>query len=110
MDEQIQLLREMRDLLRVIAEPQLAARDKRLRSALLEVVGESSRRAKAVLLMDGSRSQAELYKQSGMDQSGLSKLVKALRAKELIKGDEKRPELALSVPSNFFDSAGKQDE
>jgi hypothetical protein len=110
MDEQTQLLREMRDLLRVIAEPQLAARDKRLRSALLEVVGDSARRAKAVSLMDGSRSQAELYKESGMDQGGLSRLVKALRAKELIKGDEKRPELAFSVPPNFFDNASNQDE
>lgn len=110
MDEQTQLLREMRDLLRVIAEPQLAARDKKLRGALLDVVRESTRRAKAVLLMDGSRSQAELYKESGMDQGGLSRLVKALRAKELIKGDEKRPELALSIPPNFFDNAEKEDE
>jgi hypothetical protein len=110
MDEQTQLLREMRDLLRVIAEPQLAARDKRLRGALVEVVGDSTRRAKAVLLMDGSRSQAELYKESGMDQGGLSRLIKALRAKELVKGDERRPELALSVPPNFFDKTEKQDE
>jgi hypothetical protein len=110
MDEQTQLLREMRDLLRVIAEPQLAARDKRLRSALLEVVGGSARRAKAVLRMDGSRSQAELYKESGMDQGGQSRLVTALRVKELIKGDEKRPELMLSVPPNFFDNAEEQDE
>jgi hypothetical protein len=110
MDEQTQLLREMRDLLRVIAEPQLAARDKRLRSALREVVGDSTRRAKAALLMDGSRSQAELSKGSGMDQGGLSRFVKGLRAKELIKGDEKLPELALSVPPNFFDNAEKQDD
>ena len=110
MDEQTQLLREIRDLLRVIAEPQLAARDKRFRSALLEVVGGSAGRAKAVLLMDGSRSRAELCKESGMDQGGLSRLVKALKAKELIKGDEKRPELALSVPPTFFDNAEKRDE
>ena len=110
MDEQTQLLREMRDLLRVIAEPQLAARDKRLRSAILEVVGGSTGRAKAALLMDGSRGQAELVKESGMDQGGLSRLVKALKAKGLIKGEEKRPKLVLSVPPNFFDSSEKQDE
>jgi hypothetical protein len=110
MDEQIQLLREMRDLLRVIAEPQLAARDKRLRGALLEVVGQSARRAKAVLLMDGTRSQAELSRESKMDHGGLSRLVKALRAKDLTKGDEKHPELALSVPPNFFDNPEMQDE
>ena len=110
MNEQTKLLCEMRDLLRVIAEPQLAARDKRPRSALLKVVGHSTRRAKAVLLMYGSRSQADLYKESGMDQGDLSRLVKALRAKELIRSDEKRPELALSVPPNFFDRAKEQDE
>ncbi len=57
MDEQVALLREMRDLLRVIAEPALAKRDEELRAALTELVGRSRPKAKAVLLMDGSRSQ-----------------------------------------------------
>jgi hypothetical protein len=39
--EQTELLREMRDLLRVMAEPALAKRDEKRRAALLEIVGKS---------------------------------------------------------------------
>jgi hypothetical protein len=109
LDEQVALLREMRDLLRVIAEPALAKRDEELRAALTEIVGKSRAKAKAVLLMDGSRRQAGICKESGIDQGGLSRLSKALRAKELIKTDEKHPELVISIPPNFFERSGKQD-
>jgi hypothetical protein len=104
MDEQTELLREVRDLLRVIAEPALADRDKKLRSALLEVVGKSERKASAVLLMNGLRSQAELSKEAGMDRGNVSRLVTALRAKDLIKADEKHPELVIAIPRNFFEN------
>jgi len=56
LNEQIDLLREMRDLLRVIAEPALAKRDEKLRTGLREVVGKSKLAARAILLMDGARS------------------------------------------------------
>lgn len=102
-DEQTQLLREMRDLLRVMAEPALAARDQKLRTALLEIVGKSQSKGDAVLLMDGSRVQKNIAKESGMDQGNLSRLVKALRAKELVGTDEKHPKLNISIPPNFFD-------
>src|SRR5438128_4098246 len=105
MDEQTELLREMRDLLRVIAEPALAERDKKLRALLLEVVGKSKQKSEVVLLMNGSRSQADLRKESGMDGGNLSRLVMALRAKQLIKADEKHPELVLSIPPNFFENS-----
>ena len=105
MDEQTELLREMRDLLRVMAEPALAERDKKLRASLLEVVGKSKRKAEVVLLMNGSRSQAELHKESGMDSGNLSRLVTALRAKGLIKADEKYPELVILIPPNFFQNS-----
>jgi hypothetical protein len=110
LDEQTQLLQEMRDLLRVIAEPALAERDKKRRTSLLEVVGKSKRKSQVVLLMDGSRSQTSLHKDSGMDQGDISRLVKALRAKELIKADEKHPELVISIPPNFFDNSETQNE
>ena len=110
MDEQIELLREMRDLLRVIAEPALAQRDQKRRASVLEVVGKSKRKAQVVLLMDGSRSQAVIHKESGMDQGDISRLVKTLRAKELIKADEKHPELVITIPPNFFESAELKNE
>jgi len=107
LDEQTELLREMRDLLRVIAEPALAERDKKRRSLLLEAVGNSKRKAEVVMLMNGARTQKELHKDSGMDQGDVSRLIKALRDKELIKGDEKHPELVISIPPNFFESSGE---
>lgn len=102
MDDQTELLRDIRDLLRVMAEPALAERDRNLRASLLEIVGKSKPKAEAVLLMDGSRSQAEVRKESGIDSGNLSRLVSALRSKELIKGDEKHPKLSIAIPSNFF--------
>jgi len=102
-DEQTELLREMRDLLLVIAEPALAERDKKFRTSLRKVVGKSKQRADVVLLMDGMRSQADLRKESGMDSGNLSRLVTALRSKQLIKSDERHPELVISVPPNLFE-------
>jgi len=102
-DEQTELLREMRDLLLIMAEPALAERDKRLRAALTEVVGKNRSKARAVLAMDGSRSQSAIHKEGGIDQGNLSRLVKALRNKSLLVGNDKNPKLAITVPSNFFE-------
>jgi DNA-binding MarR family transcriptional regulator len=100
-----QLLREIRDLLQVIAEPALAKRDERLRQALLDVVGTSKAKAKAVLLMDGSRAQADIKKESGIDFGALSRCVKELRAAGLIsKEDDKHPKLVIAIPANFFEA------
>lgn len=104
MDEQTELLREMRDFLRIMAEPALAERDKKLRASLREIIGKSKRRAEVVLLMNGLRTKAELSKESGMDQGDVSRLVAALRAAELLKADDKHPELVISLPANFFEN------
>jgi hypothetical protein len=106
MNEQTELLKEMCELLRVIAEPILAKRDEGRRVVLRELVGKSTKNGKAVLLMDGSRSQATIRQEAGIDQGNLSRLTKALRAKELI-GPSENPKLAFSIPPNFFDSREK---
>src|SRR5206468_11392796 len=99
MTEDTELLREIRDLLLVMAEPALAKRDERLREALTEIGGKSKARAKAVLLMDGSRPQAVIKKESGIDAGNLSRTVKALRETNLIvKGDDKHPKLVITIP------------
>ena len=104
MNEQTELLREMCHLLRVIAEPQLAKRDEKLRASLLEAVGKSKLGANAVYLMDGTRSQSEIGKESGIDLGTLSRLTKALRAKELLALDDRRPKLVIAIPPTFFDN------
>jgi hypothetical protein len=109
MSREIDLLTEIRDLLEVIAEPALAQRDAKLRSALREVVGSSPKRAKAVHLMDGSRSQATIAKESGLDQGSASRLVKALAEAKLVSADGKQPKLLLKVSSRFFEEAAPDE-
>jgi hypothetical protein len=104
LNEQIELLREMRDLLRVMAEPALAKRDEKLRASLRDVVGKSKLAAKAVLLMDGARSQSAVCKEAAIDQGNLSKLVKSLRAQGLLASDDKHPKLVIAIPWNFFEN------
>lgn len=101
MNEEIDLLREIRDLLRVIAEPALAKRDEKLRAALRDTVGKGKLAAKAALLMDGGRSQTDICKEAGMDKGSLSRLVKSLRAEGLLTSDDK-PKLVIGIPANFF--------
>lgn len=109
MSREIELLTEIRDLLEVIAEPALAQRDAKMRASLLNIVGTSSKKAKAALLMDGTRSQSMISKEAGIDDGNLSRFVKGLAAAELISADEKHPNLRLTIPPNFFES-GADDE
>jgi len=95
----------MRDLLRVMAEPAMAQRDQKRRAAITEIAGRSVKKAKAILLMDGSRNQKTICKDSGIDQGDLSRLEKALRAKDLLVTDEKNPRLIIPLPPNFFEEA-----
>jgi len=102
MDEDTELLREIRDLLRFIAEPELAKRDERLRASLLEVVGKSKQKATAASLMDGKRSQAEIRKECGIDAGNLSRLVKELREADLMDSDDRHPKLHLHFPPSVW--------
>jgi hypothetical protein len=109
-DEQTELLREVRDLLRVIAEPQIAKRDAALRLKLREIVGRSKPKTKAALLMDGSKSQAAICKEASIDQGGLSRMIKALRTGQLTAADEKHPKLLITIQPNFFEQSDIQNE
>ncbi len=57
--------------------------------------------------MDGMRSQAAIRKDCGIDDGNLSRLVKALRAAELIGSDNKHPKLVFPVPANLPDTVSK---
>jgi DNA-binding MarR family transcriptional regulator len=100
---EIELLTEIRDLLLVMAEPALSQRDARLRASLRTVVGRGGKKVKAALLMDGTRSQSMIVKESGMDNGNLSRLVKALADAKLIASDQKHPKILVRVPPTFFD-------
>jgi len=109
MPGEIEVLNEIRDLLQVIAEPALAVRDAKRRAALRAAVGGSTKRAKCVQLMDGSRSQSAIAKESGLDPGNVSRLVKGLAAAQLIATDQRRPMVILKVPGSFFDGDGEND-
>jgi hypothetical protein len=110
MAENREILLEIRDLLRLMAEPALEKRDERLRTSLQQVIGKSRQKAEAVVLMDGTRSQTAIRKDCGIDDGNLSRLVKTLRAAELIGPDDKHPKLVFPVPSNLPDTVGKGKE
>lgn len=103
MSEDTELLREIRDLLLLLAEPAVAKRDESHRAALREIIGRGRAKAKAVTAMDGSRSRQAICKESGMDRGNLSRLIKALREQKLII-DEELPKLAIALPPAFFES------
>ena len=101
---------EIRDLVRVLAEPAIAERDNKLRSSLREIVGASPKKKTAVLLMNGTRNQAAIHRESGLGAGHLSELVKELSSNSLLAGELKTPKLAISIPLNFFDpEAGEHD-
>ena len=108
MDEQTELLREMVELLRLIAEPEIAKRDAPQRAALSEIIGKGKMKATAVALMDGVRTQAIICKESGIDQGALSRLTKALRTAKLITDDDKPPKLAIPLPPGFLGEFGEK--
>lgn len=104
MDGNSQILQEIRDLLRLIAEPALAKRDERLRLSLEQVIGKSKQKAEAVALMNGIRSHSDIRKECQIDSGNLSRLVKALQAAELIGPDLQHPKLSFPVPADLLNS------
>jgi len=101
--ELLAAVREIRDLIRLMAEPAIAERDRKLREKLREIVGRSDRVAKSVLLMNGTRNQRDIHREVGINEGQLSTIVKQLKANQLLAGDGKQPQLAISIPSNFFE-------
>lgn len=94
---------EMRDLLRLLAEPAIAARDKKLREELRKIVGTSPQKRGAALLMDGTRPQSTIGKEAGIKKGNLSVFVKQLKGAGLITSDPKQPKLSIPIPATFFD-------
>jgi hypothetical protein len=102
MSEDTELLREIRDLLLLLAEPAIAKRDESQRASLRELIGRSRAKAKAVAAMDGSRSRQVICKESGIDQGDLSRLIKILRERRLVVNGD-MPKLVIALPTAFFE-------
>jgi hypothetical protein len=106
MDEQTELLKKILDTLVLIAEPQIAHRDEKRRSALISIVGRGQKTIKAASLMDGTKTQAIICKESGIDGGALSRLTKALRDADLIQADAKAPKINIPLSARFWEELG----
>lgn len=99
-------VQEIRELVRLMAEPEIAARDQKLRDELIRIVGKGEQKAKVLLLFDGSHTQVAIRSKTGMASGNLSTFVKELRRAKLLTGDDpKQPKLAISIPRDFFEKA-----
>src|SRR5690242_11647208 len=97
-------VRKMRKLLELLAEPAIAQRDAKLRDALREIVGSSAKKQQAVMLMNGTRTQAQIVTQTSVHQGDLSTMVGRFESAGLLLDGRKQPKLAIPIPSNFFDA------
>ena len=105
LDEVNAAILEMRDLLRLLAGPAIAERDKKSRDEVQQIVGQSVKKQAAIMLMDGSRTQADLVKETGVNQGHLSTMVKQLGEAGVLADQTKKPKLKLFLPSNFFETS-----
>jgi hypothetical protein len=93
---------EIRELLKLVAEPAIAQRDEKLRGIIKQIVGKSLAKQKATFLMDGSRNQKDIIQETKIDSSDLSKLVKSFRSDGVLLEGEK-PKLKIPLPAKFFE-------
>lgn len=107
--ELLSAVREIRDLIRLMAEPAIAERDQKFRDELRRIVGKSAPKANAVLLMDGSRTQRAIHEDAKIQESHLSTLVKQLNGSKLLSDGGKEPKLAISIPANFFENGATNE-
>jgi len=107
--ESVELLRKIYNLLELLAEDKIAQRDAKQRALLRQLAGTSVPKRKSILLMDGTRTQAEIRRETSVNQGHLSTLVGALHKSGLLVGDSKQPCLAISVPVDFFEANADAD-
>jgi hypothetical protein len=105
--ELLETVRKIYGLLELLADEKIEERDKKQRMSLREIVGTSAGKQKSIFLMDGIRTQKQIYAAAGIDQSDCSKMVSKLHAAKLLTGDTKNPKLVISIPSNFFEAHAK---
>ena len=97
-------LRQIRQLLELLAEPAIAKRDAKLRAELRAIVGNSRKKRDSVLLMNGTHTRTEIIAKASIDKKDISVLIGKLDKAGLLAGDKKQPNLAISVPPGFFDA------
>lgn len=69
----------------------------------------SPKKQKSAFLMDGTLTQAEILRITSVNQGHLSTMVGKLQKAELLVGDAKKPKLAITIPSDFFEKNAEQN-
>lgn len=105
--ELLEMVRKIHDLLELIAEDKIAERDAKQRAELREIVGTGVAKQKSVLLMDGTRTQSDIVRETSVNQGHLSTMVGRLHKAKLIADETKKPKLVISIPANFFETDAK---
>ena len=95
------LLAEIRDLLMVIAEPQLAERDRKIREELKKIGGGEKKQA-AILAMADGNDRKNVMTISGIDGSNLTKLVTELTSVAALEPHDTVLKLRCRIPQDFF--------
>lgn len=93
---------EIRDLLRLMAGPAIAERDKKAREHIQRIVGQSDKKHSALMLMDGNKTQSEIHKITGFNKGHLSTMVKHLSEAGVLEDDIKKPKIKIFIPHDFF--------
>lgn len=101
-ESELEVLKDIRELLTLVAEPQLAERDKKRRDELRRIAGKGEKNIKAVLAMQGVKSQKEISSEAKIDASQLSRLVKSLHSAGLLDPNSDVPKLVFPVNEQLF--------
>jgi len=104
LSELVQIARKMCGLLELLAEEKIAQRDAKQRATLREIVGASPTKQKSIFLMDGTHTQKQIRAKTGVNQGNFSTIVGKIHKANLLAGDTEKPKLAISIPSNFFET------
>ena len=102
-EELTELVRKIHGLLELLAEEKVAQRDAKQRESLRQLVGTSPTKQKSIFLMDGSHTQAQIWKTTGVNRGHLSTMVGKMHKAKLLAGDTKLPKLVISIPTHFFE-------
>jgi hypothetical protein len=105
--ELMEILQKIHGLLELLAEDKIAVRDKGPRAALRKIVGDSQAKQKSVFLMDGTRTQKQIHSATSVNRGNLSTMVGKMHKAGLLAGDTAKPKLAISIPTNFFETNAK---
>jgi hypothetical protein len=102
--ELLETVRKIHGLLELLAEDKIAQRDAKQRATLREIVGASTAKRKSIFLMDGTHTQKQIRTKVSINQGNFSTMVGQMHKAKLLVGDTKMPKLAISIPSNFFET------